>query len=552
MKKFYQLLICFLFTINLSSQNYTQESYVSVLYEFIISKSTNFNLDTKASYNISTTSDSALFVTHRRAFEDKTKKGYAKISKFNAISGTEDTYYILPSSDYLANGGKLSHIWIWALAASDSLLFIAVDEEIWIYHLQNTKQCEYLRTISLKEVVKLEVVNNYLHAFVENKLGFDWYKISLINNEVIHVKSLELKNPLFLQIIPVQVIIIANNALYLLQQNIPSIEKYSLSGEFLSNHNLMIPNWKKIPEEITQHLDSIEDMTERSYAIINFSVFEYNFMHLFYVFPSERFFMIAIDENKNTETFITPYFIQIVGDTTMVEPYSVKFQENEKFGEKYFPFLPPRAEGNLLFAQLNEYIAQINLSTTVSWKNKTQKEYQHAVNLYHRDNEPVEKMETYRLIKNYIPADSVRFLDYDDHIFSLNDIKKEKAIFIISQNPQCATCIKVLWDYFSRITLFDAELYTVVPNCPTYLLKKEKIKEINQFLKSAYTPLFMDSKKRNSFTKRALTQKANPIVLLFDKRLQHIEIISTSNIIDDLMGNLTPSFIQTIKNFMNN
>lgn len=552
MKKLYPLLICFLFTVTLSSQNNTQKPYLSELYESILSKSVNANLDTKTSYNIYTTYDSAVLVMNRRAFEDKNKKGYAKISKFNIISGTEDAYYILPSSDYMAGGGNLNHIWIWALAASDSLLFIAVDEEIWVYRLSHAKQFEYLKTISLKEVTKLGIANNNLHAFVENKQGFDWYKINLANDEITHVRKLELKNPLLLQIIPVQVIAIANNALYLLQQNTPSIEKYALSGEFLSNHNLTMPNWNRIPEEITQHLDSIEDMTERSYAIINLSVFTYHFMHLFYVFPSERFFMIAIDENKGKETYITPYFIQIVGDTTIVEPYAIQFQENEKYGAKYFPFLSPRAEGNLLFAQLNEYIVQINLGTTVPWKNKTQKEYQREVNLYHRDHEPIEKMETYRFIKNHIPADSIRFLDYDDHIFSLNDMEKEKAIFIISQNPQCATCIKVLWNYFSQLALSDTELYTIIPDCSTYLLKKEKIKEINSFLKSEYTPLFIESKKLNSVTKRTLTQKTNPIVLLFDKRLQHIEIISAHNIIDEVMGNLTPSFIQTITNFINN
>ena len=185
----------------------------------------------------------------------------------------------------------------------------------------------------------------------------------------------------------------------------------------------------------------------------------------------------------------------------------------------------------------------------MSWKNKTQKEFEHEENLYHRDHEPVSKIETYHFIKDYIPVDSVRFLDYDDHVFSLNDIKKEKAIFIISQYPQCAACIKALWNYFSHAKLPGVELYSVAPDCPTYLLKKEHIKEVSAFLKTEYTPLFMDTKQLNAATKYILAQKANPVILLFDKKLQHIEVISSMHIMGDFMGGLTPSFIQKIKNF---
>jgi len=92
----------------------------------------------------------------------------------------------------------------------------------------------------------------------------------------------------------------------------------------------------------------------------------------------------------------------------------------------------------------------------------------------------------------------------------------------------------------------------VAQNCPTYLLKKENIKEVNLFLKTEYTPLFIDRKQLNSVTKRLLTQKENPLVLLFDKKLQHIEVISAINIIEDSVGNLTPSFIQRINNFAGN
>jgi hypothetical protein len=260
--------------------------------------------------------------------------------------------------------------------------------------------------------------------------------------------------------------------------------------------------------------------------------------------------MIAIDKNEKIGDFFTPYFIQIIGDHTVIEPYSTNLQEDEKFGEKLFPFLLANGEGNMIFAQFNEYIAQINQSTTVSWQGKSQKEFQHEVNLYHRDNDPIEKLETYRFTKNQIPIDSVQFLDYDDRIFSLNDIKKDKAIFIISQYPQCAACIKIVWNYFTHHKFPNVELYSVSQDCPTYLLKKEKIKEVNTYFKTEYTPLFIHKTEITSATQRVLNQKANPLVLLFDKKLQHLEVISGEHLIGDLSGNLQPSFIKRIENFV--
>ncbi|MDR2972791.1 MAG: hypothetical protein LBU83_12845 [Bacteroidales bacterium] len=552
MKKNLTLFFTLILIGNLSCQNCSKQKYISEIFSFVTSKSIQTNIETNAYNNISAISNNSLFVINRKGFNDQTHKGYAKVSKINIITGIEDTYLISPSTEYIENGGIISRIWIWAIASTDSLLFLAVDEEIWIYFLDDSNHYEFYKTVALAKVSHLEITNHDLHAFVDNDDGFDWYKINLSNFGKEMVRQLELKNRFFLQIAPVQMIAVKNNALYFLQRNEPSIEKYSLTGELLANYVINIEKWKNIPNEIAKQLDDIEDITERNYAFSKFSVFEYNFMHLFYVFPNERFFMIALDKNEDSKTFITPYFIQIIGDTTIVKPYSVKLNENDKFGDKWFPFLTANAEGNLVFAQLNEYITQINRSTTVSWQNKTQNEFKQEVNLFHRDNDPFEKIETFKFIKNYIPLDSIQFFDYDDNVFSLSDIEKDKAIFIISQYPQCSSCIKSIWSYFSNKTLPDVEVYNVAQNCSTYLLKKDNIKEVNSFLKTDYTPLFLDTKELNSSMKLMLAQKTNPVVLLFNKRLQHMEVISGTHIIGDIMGNLNSAFIQTINNFVNN
>jgi len=552
MKNVCLFIIILLLYSNIKSQNDTQTHYVSELFERFISKKISPNLDTHAGNNIYTINDSALFIINQKGFEKQASAGGAKITKLNVITGEEKTFLISPPIEFIESGKKLSQIWIWAMAASKSSIFIAVDDEIWVYHLVDSMKFEYLRPISLKCVSKLEVVNNDLHAFVKNKSGFDWIKINLTSFEVNCVRTLTLTNPFFLQIEPVKMFAINNNALYLLQQNTPVIEKYSLTGELLIKYTLKIPNWRNIPEMITRKLDSIENLTERNYAFSKYSIFDYNFMHLFYPFSCERFFMIALDRNNKEKTFITPYFVQIIGDTTVVLPYSVKLNENEKFGNKYFPFLTARAEGNLIFAYWNEYITQINRSDTVSWLNKTQKEFQKEVNLYHRDHEPVEKIETYYFLKNDFPIDSVQFLDYDDNLFSLYDVTKEKAIFIISQYPQCKACITSIWNYFSQTPFTNIDFYNVTPNCPTYLLKKENIREVKSFLKIEFTPLFIDTKQLTSAIKNILAQKANPVILLYNKKLQHIEIISSTHIIGDVMGNISSSFIKTIKNFAEN
>ena len=549
MKKIFTLFITLTFMSNLSSQNSSQSHYISEMFNAISSKSIQTDLETKAYNNIYATSDSSLWIVNRRGFIDPTRKGYAKITKVNAFTGENELYFIAPSPAYTENGGETGRIWIWALEVTDSFLFVAADEEIWIYHANDSNQYEYYKTVPIAGVMDLEITNNELHAFLENNDGFDWYKINLSNYKIDTLKPLVLRNRFFLQIAPIKIISVKNNALYLLQQKAASIEKYSLSGEFLAEYPLKIPNWRPIPDNLTGKLDSIEDITERNYAFASYSIFDYNMMHVFYVFPSERFFMVAIDKNKSSETFVTPYFIQIIGDTTIITPYTTKLADNEKFGENRFPFLTAGAEGNMVFAQLNDYITQINLSTDVSWLNKTQKEYKQEVDLFHRDHEAVKKVETYKFIKNNITVDSIQFFDYDNNRFYLKDVQKDKAIFIISQYPQCSACIKTIWSYFSKTNLTHVALYDVGQNCPTYLLKKEHIKEVKEFLKTDFTPLFMNTKETNVATQQLTTQKTNPLVLLFDKKLQHIELITAANIIDDLMGNLNPSFIHLIHNF---
>jgi len=550
MKKLSVLIIYLLLIGNITCQINKQNPYVSELYEFLFSKSIQKKLDTKSSNNLYTTHNNELYVINKRGFENQTQNSHAEISKFNIITGVEETCLISPPPKLLETGINTNSIWIWAIATSDSLFFLAVDEEIWVYRIQKIMQYEYYKTIDLKNVFRLEIEDKNLHAFIDLDDGFDWFKIDLVNYEIKKVRKLELKNRFFLQIAPIHVLSIRNNALYFLQQNEPAIEKYSLTGKFMTKYSLKIPNWNSIPETVTKKLDSIKDVKERNYAFPRYSVFDYNFMHLFYVFPNERFFMMAMDRKNSADAYATPYFIQIVGDTTMVEPFSVTLDEKEKFGTRYFPFSTPRAEENVLFAHSNEYVTQINHRTNVLWNNKTQKVFQQEVNLYHRDNEPLEKIETYRLKRDYTSIDSIKFIDFDDNLFSFNDVKKEKAIFIVSQHPQCSVCIKAIWYFFSNISLPNVELYSVALDNPTYLMKKENIKEVNLYLKTNYTPLFIDRKNLNSVTKRILTQKANPIIILFDKKLQHIEIISANHIISDISGHLAPSFIHTIDNFV--
>jgi hypothetical protein len=534
---------------SVKSQNNDTHSYVSELFRLTTSLPVQLNLDTRTHENIYACCDSFFFIVNRKGFEYQTTSTSAKIDRMNAFTGEVEIFNIsLPPTCSI----PAKYIWIWALAAFKSLLFIAIDEAIWVYQFADSKQYKFIKTIALKDVSQLAVMNNELHAFIENNIGFDWFKINLVNFEITHVRALTLINPFFLQIDPVKVICMSNHALYLLQQNEPAIEKYSLTGELMVTYSIEIPNWKNIPENITNKLDSIEDTTERNYAMAKFSIFDYNSIHLFYTFSNERFLMIAIDKNSTRGTYITPYYIQIIGENTIVEPYSVKLDEDRKFGERYFPFLTRSLNGNIIFDQLNEYVTQINLSSNVSWQNKTHKAYLNDVNLFHRDNDPIEKIETYRFIKNYIPADSIQFLDYDDHIFSLNNVPAEKAIFIISQYPQCSACIKALWNYFTCTPLPNVELYNVSQDCNTYLLKKENMKEVSTFLKAKFTPLFIDKKNQNEITQRLLDQRANPLVILFNKRLQHIEVISSMNIVGDIMGNLTPSFVERIKNFVDN
>jgi len=552
MKKIFTLFITIALLNNINSQNNANPHYISEMFSAVFSKSIQAELETKGDDNIYTAHKNSLLAVNRMGFINSIRKGYAKISKTNAFSGENENYFITPSPAYVIKGGVISRIWIWALGATDSLLFVAVDEGIWIYHLNDSNQYKYSKTIALENVTHLEITNNEMHAFVENNDGFDWFKVNLFNYKTDTVRQLVLKNRFFLQIAPAKMLSVRNNALYLLQQNAASIEKYSLNGEFLTEYALNLPNWKPIPEEITTKLNSIEDITERNYAFATYSIFDYNIVHLFYVFPSERFLMIAIDKNKSAETFTTPYFVQIIGDTTMVTPYTLKLSENEKFGGELFPFLTASSAESLVFAQFNDHVSQINLSTLVSWRDKTQKEYKKEVDLYHRDNDPIEKIETYKFIKEMLPVDSIRFLDYDNNVFYLNNIKKDKAIFIISQHPQCSACIKTIWNYFSKKNLPDIELCNVGQNCPTYLLKKENIKEVKTYLKVEFTPLFMDTKEVNAATTLLAVQKSNPLVLLFDKRLQHIEVITAVNIIGDLMGNIDPSFIHIIDNFAEN
>lgn len=529
-----------------------QDPYVSELFD--LSKFTAIdcfeNQQTKNQF-LSCTDQNNIYFIDQLGLNLTKFEQYATIFVTELSSGAQKQL-LLPVPEFVRKGkNSQMGIWIWAFAISKTHLIIAIDELILIYKIDETDTIIYERKIDKDNIDELHILNDNLHAFeYDNDMGYIWYKYDMETLHETKVRNLEMDAHFFFQIGPRRIIDIRDNILYFVQQAIPRVDTYNLAGDFLTSYQIPFQNWRAIPIDIKSKLNELKDISERSSYFSKYKLSDFNFVNLFYVFSQNRFLIFIMDKNEVAKSYFTPYLVQIVGDNFIIEPYTLKLKDDVVFENGLFPFPIEKDRHNLVYKRVEDKLISIDAGTTVEWENKSKKKYDTDVDLFHKDCESQTIFQLLELKNSTFNLDAIQFTDFDNTPFFLSNIKKDKAIFLISKDPQCSACIKSLWNWASSITFENVEIVNVSNNCLTYLDRREKAKEINQYLKIPYTLLFLNVTPDSEVMKMLVNQVASPVVMFYNKRKSDIQVISTMRLFDPILNTFSQLFIKRAADFL--
>ena len=102
-------------------------------------------------------------------------------------------------------------------------------------------------------------------------------------------------------------------------------------------------------------------------------------------------------------------------------------------------------------------------------------------------------------------------------------MKNSKLIIVVNNDLQCSSCEHALYDFFSGISMDSengepTELAVCFPEMCSFLMKRERVNDVAQFVKRPFTPLFSTNAVSAGCDATPAESAEYPKVILIDKR----------------------------------
>lgn len=149
-----------------------------------------------------------------------------------------------------------------------------------------------------------------------------------------------------------------------------------------------------------------------------------------------------------------------------------------------------------------------------------------------------------------IPVERLTFYDYDGNYFQMEQISRNKALFIVNNAPQCHGCAESIYDFLAKIRFKTASLYVVNMAADSYLEKKMLLQEQLERIGQPFDALYIKPREKIRFLE-TLGEQTYPLLLLYWKGKSTARVIPNEEIFtDDLrFSDLRPEIQTTLKNF---
>jgi hypothetical protein len=437
---------------------------------------------------VATAYQDKFYFCQRNAFRWQNKDYYCVIHSVNVNSMLQDsvsiTYPQLGSSWKREAQGCC----IYALSFENDQLLLVCDNQLLLYK-RYKGQYNFVKRLFCMGVCQGYLYQHRIYALVDDKERglFRWICYEDESDQKGHiVRELVQPVPFLLQFDPKRYMFVNERYLYYLPPGDCTVRKYGLQGELLDSISFEIPGWQSFPEDFLSLFRVLPYGTERiSYALAN-QYRQYSFVKTMDPINDSLLLMSVNLGNNSMQQQLAILCMRKTASGWQQDFSTLAVTDTSRlYLAGSFPASFHHSADNLLVYPYRNHLLQLVAAPEQeTYEGLSVKQYRACKNQWFKDHDPVVKLRVQTVNNACI------FQDYDNTRLSLADLKRDKIIFLVNQQPQCSTCQKQLLQFFSSVDTGQVLVSCFFGKVDGYLSRRQQLRQLDEICPRYYQPLY--------------------------------------------------------------
>lgn len=474
---------------------------------------------------VATVSQDVFYCCQRKAFHAKENSFRCILYRVDLNTFEQDTVMI----DYPAMGSSwkkdAESCYVYALSVENDRLLMVCDHQLLLYKIDNQRY-KFVNRLSCFGVYTAYLYQRRIYALVDDKEQglFRWLCFERDKGKKWNViRELEQSAPFLLQFDPNRYLFVNENNVYYLSPGQCSVQKFSLQGDLLDSICFSLPNRKVFPSELLSHLRELPYGTERIFYALNHRYRQYSFVKT--IDPlNDTLLLLSVNlGDESIQRQLAVMCLRKSGNVWKQEFSTIAVKDT---GQLYkmgmFPVSYHLSADNILVYPYHDHLLQLLMAPEKEdYEGLSAMQYRRYKDNWFKDHDPVVKFRSQKV------RTECMFYDYDNHKVTLSDLKKDKVIFLVNQQPQCSACQKQLLLFLSAVDTSQVTVACRMGKVDGYLARRQQLQSMTELVPRFFHPLY-DMEGENYWPLFKLD--AYPALFLWHRNFGFVGAYSTEEI----------------------
>lgn len=410
---------------------------------------------------------------------------------------------------------------VYALSKEGPYLLLVCDNQLLLYQQQRNKYAFVQRWFCFG-VCAGYLYQNKVYALVDDKENrcYRWMRYESEKAQTAElVRELPQPMPFLLQFEPNRYLQVKEDALYYMPPGENVVKKFSLQGEPLDTVVFELEGWRCFPKDFVQQSNQLPYGVERiNYALRN-QYRQYSFTKTLDVL-SDSLFLLSMnldDESRGRQLAVMrlwktksgwqrEFCTQFISDTSM------------RYVDGRFPTVFYASGENIVLYPYRNRLLQLLLAPAEEkYEGLSAFAYKKYKDRCFQQQMPVLKLRVQSMKASWL------FYDFDNRLYTLDSLGKDKVILMLNRQPQCSGCQQHLLRYLSTLDTSEVMLACLLGRVDSYLQRRQQLAQLEEQGGGRLKPLYELEDEtygllhsQHSYPSLVLWQKGWGVVAVFD------------------------------------
>jgi len=436
---------------------------------------------------------------------------------------------------------------VYALSKEGPYLLLVCDNQLLLYQRQRN-QYEFAHRWFCFGVCTGYLHQNKVYALVDDKENrcYRWMRYESENAQTAElVRKLLQPMAFLLQFEPNRYLQVKEDALYYMPPGENIVKKFSLQGEQLDSVVFEVESWKRFPMDFVWQSNQLPYGVERINHALRNQYRQYSFAKTLDVL-SDSLLLLSLnldDESRGRQLAVMrlqktkdgwrrDFGTQFISDTSM------------RYVDGRFPAVFHANGENIVLCPYRNQLLQLLLAPVEeNYEGLSAFAYKKYKDRCFKQEMPVLKLRVQSMRAPW------RFYDFDNRLYTLDSLGKEKVIVMVNRQPQCSGCQQHLLKYLSTLDTSELRLACLMGRVDSYLQRRQQLSQLTEQGGGRLKPLF---EMEDEVYGLLHSQHSYPSVVLWQKGWGVVAVFDTSAIFTEDLDRyeFSEKFLREIKTFV--